>query len=211
MKRHSFWLLIIGISFLLGCQSTKSSLTNTDSHTKELYTLMTGSFSSSDQSKRDTNYYDITLHMYPIWKEREGNWLYVEQSVTRMQDRPYRQRVYHIVAEDGKWKSEVYTLPHEKTFIGKWKTPEAFASLTPDSLIIREGCAVYLERKDKMHFQGKTQPQTCTSTLRGAAYATSEVEIQKDLIVSWDQGFDSSGTQVWGATQRGYEFRRLVR
>ena len=50
----------------------------------ELFELMQGSFDSKNQSLTDSNYYDITLHMYPIW-DNQGNFLYVEQSVSTMQ------------------------------------------------------------------------------------------------------------------------------
>jgi len=49
----------------------------------------------------------------------------------------------------------------------------------------------------------------CKSTLRGATYATSSVSVHADKIMSWDQGYDSSGNQVWGATAGGYVFVKL--
>ena len=55
-------------------------------------------------------------------------------------------------------------------------------------------------------YVGATQGQGCISTLRGAAYATSEVEISESVLVSWDRGWDNSGEQAWGATAGGYEF-----
>ena len=35
------------------------------------------------------------LHMYPIWGSNV-NFIYVEQSVSSMQEKPYRQRIYEI-------------------------------------------------------------------------------------------------------------------
>lgn len=32
--------------------------------------------------------------------------------------------------------------------------------------------------------------------------------VEPDRIVSWDRGFDESGSQVWGATAGGYVFLR---
>ena len=74
---------------------------------KDLETLvkyMQGGFTSAAQASVDTNYYDISLHMARIWTARtDGYWLYVEQAVTKMLDKPYRQRVYHVVHQaDGK-------------------------------------------------------------------------------------------------------------
>lgn len=81
---------------LLACNATKK-LSTSDTGISNLKSMMTGSFNSVEQAAVDSNYYDITLHMYPIWKDREGDWLYVEQSVTANQAKPYRQRIYFIV------------------------------------------------------------------------------------------------------------------
>jgi hypothetical protein len=51
-----------------------------------------------------------------------------------------------------------------------------------------------------------TSEQAATRTLRGAAYATSEVVIEPAILVSWDRGWNAAGEQVWGATKGGYEF-----
>ena len=48
----------------------------------------------------------------------------------------------------------------------------------------------------------------CASDLRGAAYATSEVTITPQFVLSWDRGFDNTGKQVWGATEGPYVFLR---
>jgi hypothetical protein len=42
--------------------------------------------------------------------------------------------------------------------------------------------------------------------MRGATYATSEVVINKQMLESWDRGWDASGKQMWGATKSGYQF-----
>lgn len=59
--------------------------------------MMQGSFDSSAQSLENESNYDITLHMYPIWTGSDTKYLYVEQSVTSNQAKPYRQRVYKVV------------------------------------------------------------------------------------------------------------------
>ena len=60
-----------------------------------LFEMMQGSFDSKEQAAEDSAYYAISLHMYPIWPER-GQFLYVEQALAAMQDKPYRQRVYEL-------------------------------------------------------------------------------------------------------------------
>ena len=98
------------------------------------------------------------------------------------------------------------TLKNEKDWIGKWKTPEAFEKLNLADVELKPGCEVVLDRKAENHFAGQTGKGTCPSELRGASYATSIVTISPGKIVSWDQGFDKDGKQVWGAEKGGYIF-----
>ncbi|MFC1573289.1 chromophore lyase CpcT/CpeT [Candidatus Eisenbacteria bacterium] len=183
----------------------------TDRELTRLAEWMTGYFNSAEQAAADSAYYDIRLRMVPIWRDRlDGYWLYVEQAVVRMEHRPYRQRVYHVTrASEDTFESAVYELPNPLRFVGAWRQPGLFASLTPDSLEIRTGCSIILRKTDKHTYEGSTQDQECLSSLRGASYATSEVIIRKDQLMSWDRGFDEEGNQVWGATKGGYAFKRL--
>jgi len=61
---------------LYACAGIKP--TTTPPAERPLAELMTGSFSSSKQAQSDSTYYDITLHMYPIWTAQEGDWLKME-------------------------------------------------------------------------------------------------------------------------------------
>lgn len=72
----------------------------------------------------------------------------------------------------------------------------------------REGCEVILTKTEN-GYEGSTQGDNCKSSLRGASYATSKVSMSANKITSWDQGFDESGNQVWGATKGPYEFVKL--
>lgn len=206
MKRYTIILLVAFIAF--GC---KNSETKKDPHAnlKELFSLMQGSFDSETQSQVDTTYYNISLHMYPIW-EGKGNYLYVEQALNTMQDKPYRQRIYEVTQiNDSTFSSAIYKLPVDSLWIGKWKTPKAFDSLSVTDVTLKSGCEVILKRIEPNYYAGKTGDKTCESTLRGAAYATSEVEIFEDKIISWDRGFDSNNEHVWGAENGGYIFNKI--
>ncbi len=190
------------------CVNSKGATQTIPSDLDELMELMTGSFSSSQQAGKDTSYFDITLHMYPIWKDK-GKWLYVEQALSVRQDKPYRQRIYHLeqVAK-GKFRSVVYTLPDPESFIGAWQDPQRFGVLSPLELSLRGGCDVYLEKIGRQKYEGSTQGENCSSELAGASFASSEVLVRSGMIESWDRGFDAQGNQVWGATEGGYRFKR---
>ncbi|MEL6812621.1 MAG: chromophore lyase CpcT/CpeT [Bacteroidota bacterium] len=209
MKKY---ILILAALAIFGCKNNRENPTEIakeDVQLKVLFDLMQGSFNSQKQAAVDSSYYDISLHMYPIW-EGEGNYLYVEQALSSVQDKPYRQRVYKVTRlNDSTISSAVYTLPNDSIWVGKWKTPEAFNAISPSDLSLREGCAVLLEWVGDKHYKGATSKDGCKSSLRGASYATSIVEITASTIASWDQGFDSNGDQVWGAEKGGYIFDRI--
>lgn len=175
----------------------------------ELVDLMTGEFSSAEQAASDSTYYDISLVMTPIWEGSSGvKWLYVEQALATMRDKPYRQRVYKVYqVDENKFASSVYTLPQPERFIQPWDSIDVFTTITPDSLMERDGCTVYLQLS-KGCFTGQTKEKDCSSTLRGASYATSVVSICNGRVDSWDQGWNEDGEQVWGAQPGPYIFKR---
>ncbi|MEY8848214.1 chromophore lyase CpcT/CpeT [Psychroserpens sp. XS_ASV72] len=213
MKSILFTLCLLIVC--VGCKQSEKNTSdnptelNTDKELQELFSIMQGSFNSEVQSQVDSTYFNISLHMYPIWEDK-GNFLYVEQALNANQDRPYRQRIYEVTQlNDSIFSSAIYTIENDSLWIGKWKTPKAFDSLTIDQVVKKEGCEVLLKRFGSEHFKGQTGEKTCSSQLYGASYATSEVEILSDKIISWDRGFDANGDHVWGAEKGGYIFNKL--
>jgi len=176
-----------------------------------LTSWMTGDFSSAVQAAEDPDFFDVSLHIATIWPDLEGgHWLYVEQAMRDYPDQPYRQRVYRLrELVPGLFEIQVYTLPAATVVVGAWQDEHPLAELGPDDLIVREGCSILMRRRDDT-FVGSTLASLCDSSLRGASYATSEVVVTPDGIVSWDRGFAADGTQVWGATKGGYVFDRIV-
>lgn len=184
----------------------------------ELVELMTGSFSSQSQSQADEDFFDIRLEMVRIWQHVDAQTtgvkggtrtLYVEQAAASALDKPYRQRVYHVIQHGDQLISRVYTLPNPERYIGGWKSPKSLDDFYDDEeLILRDGCDVYLKRIHARHYRGSTRGKGCKSTLRGASYATSHVNITPKGIESWDQGFDADDQQVWGAVKGPYIFDR---
>lgn len=202
MKLIISFFLALNISFLNYAQRDVEALVE----------YMTGSFSSKEQAEKDTNYFNIELEMVQIWKDRsDGPWIYIEQAVAETKDKPYRQRVYQIKQRsDGKIESIVYSIPDPLRFAGDYKKEFPLLRLTPDSLLLKERCEVVLYRTDYGYFEGGTVEKNCPSDLRGASYATSEVMIDKDKMITWDRGFDEYGNQVWGATEGGYIFKKKL-
>lgn len=207
----SFLGLVLTASLLWQCSITRTGEKAGETDLQQLVHYMVGDFSSQAQSQRDSDFYDIRLHIRPIWTSDKANhWLYVEQATASAESKPYRQRIYKVEKEGaGGFKSIVYTLPEPANWAGKYKTPEAFDQLKPAELSLREGCTVFLKKQKDGSYTGSTQGIGCESTLRGAKHASSKVTITKKALHSWDQGFNEKGEQVWGATKGGYEFDKL--
>ncbi|MBX2947126.1 MAG: chromophore lyase CpcT/CpeT [Cyclobacteriaceae bacterium] len=201
MKIIPATVLLSICSFALKAQS-KKDLT-------ELHSWMVGQFSSAEQAQRDSNFFDIRLGVYPIWKERtDGYWLYVEQASASSLDKPYRQRIYQLTLTNRGIESIIYTFDNPLEFAGQ---PHKVEALQRDKLTTRQGCEVVLKRKDKKTFVGGTVGKNCGSELRGASYATSEAVISSEGMTTLDMGFNANDEQVWGSTHGGYQFRKLVR
>ncbi|MDR6159962.1 CpeT protein [Chryseobacterium sp. SLBN-27] len=196
---------------IAGCTTSHktTSAKQTDKELENLVSLMDGKFSSELQSKTDSTYYNISLVMIPIWSERnDGKWLYVEQAVAANSDKPYRQRVYHLQhPSKDTFTSEIYTIKDALTFAGLQNDKMKKDKLTFDLIELKDGCTVTLKKQGETYVGG-TEADKCPSDLRGAAYATTKIVLKKGMLESWDQGFDASGKQVWGATKRGYIFMK---
>lgn len=201
-------ILIITTTLLFNCKfATTQGSAGTD--LDQLQNQMAGFYSSEAHSVRDKSYYNIALRMTPIWKNK-GNYLFVEQAMFEQQDKPYRVRVYRLSKnENGQFVSEIYTIKNEKNWIGKHETPEIYDNLQLTDIELKNGCEVVLDKISQNVFKDKTGDKKCPSELRGAKFANSIVDIYSDKIVSWDQGFDATGKQVWGAEKGGYEFVKM--
>jgi len=176
-----------------------------------LVSYMQGSFSSEEQSKQDTNFFDIRLQMKPMWQDRtDAVWIYVEQAVASKMDRPYRQRVYRVSQlSDGTFESAVFTFPDPLKYAGDWRKDKPLEELSPSDLTERKGCSVFLVKNEDGSFTGGTKGKACDSDLRNAKYASSEVVINANGMTSWDRGYNEKDEQVWGATKGSYIFKKV--
>jgi len=205
---RSFTVVAVFFAFSLSVFGQTAKVGKKD--VKRLAEMMAGEFSSEEQSRSDATFFHIKLRMKPIWTDKkDGRWLYVEQAAAETEDKPYRQRVYHVYRQDETTiVSKVYEIKDAANYIGGWKNEAKLTALNADSLIDRQGCSIYLRKNEDGTFSGSTPGKECLSSLRGASYATSEVTIFADKLVSWDRGWDSNGKQVWGAVKGGYIFKK---
>lgn len=192
---------------LTGCAASKKAHSTSDPELEQFTSLMVGTFTSELQAKTDTNYFNISLVMTPIWTNRtDGKWLYVEQAVASKLDKPYRQRVYHLQHPSKEvFTSDIYTIKDAMSFAGLQNDSAKRDKLTFEAIELKDGCTVTLLKKNNV-YEGGTNADHCPSDLRGAKYATTKILLKKGELHSWDQGFDANGKQVWGATNGGYIF-----
>ena len=203
-----FTLWILATAF--GCtRHTYPNVIERDTELIKFANRLVGEFSSKKQASADSSYLAISLSMTPIWINREdGIWLYVEQALSDKKEKPYRQRVYKLNhPEATTFTSEIYTIRNAGEVVGLQKDRRKAAALTFDQLDKKDGCTVVLRKINKL-YEGGTEGKACLSDLRGARYATSKIRLGNDFLESWDQGFDPSDKQVWGATKGGYLFMR---
>ncbi|MFY7971949.1 MAG: chromophore lyase CpcT/CpeT [Flavobacteriales bacterium] len=209
MSRSIFpFLLFVFACTLWSCQSSQPAANpKEDKALLAFADLLIGEFSSEAQSKSDSDYYHISLSMTRIWEEKnDAIYLYVEQAMAAKKDKPYRQRVYKLNhPAKNVFTSEIYTIKGPENFVDLSHDASKQAALTQDLIEFKEGCTVTMTLK-KGVYTGGTDADKCPSDLRGASYATTQITLKKGLLVSWDQGFDKSGKQVWGATKGGYQF-----
>lgn len=168
---------------------------------------MLGSFSSAEQARNDTDYFDIELEMARIWRPRtDGIWVYVEQARADAKYKPYRQRVYQLAqVDDSTFTSTVYSLDSAEWYVGGYKVTKLLDRTAAEKLIPLEGCALVLHWRNNA-FVGATDDKACKNAWGKATYATSEVTVRPDRMVSWDRGYNDAGEQVWGAEKGGYIF-----
>ena len=200
--------MLISMLFLACTEKTETPEEPTFDILEEFEAQLSGRFTSETQSQSDPNYFAVQLHACPVDVSELGEYvLYVEQGMVSDTSSPYRQRFYVLHQEDENTvRSEIYTLENPSVFIGLCNEEE-IASFEASVATHKEGCHVTLEW-DGTGFSGSTDEESCSSDMNGASYATSIVTTTTERIESWDQGWDDSGNQVWGAVDGAYVFDR---
>lgn len=217
MRRLALTLCLVGT--LSGCVEAVGDGSNEPSGEDvpstvlldRLEEFLVGRFDSSLQSTQQPQYYSIQLLSCPVDAPDLGDRVvYVEQASMDSLSEPYRQRLYVLSADDeaGTAETVIYSLVSPGSWVGLCAEDE-LATLDESDVELREGCGVQLTwQEDTATFEGGTVGESCSSSLGGAAYATSEVWMSEDRLDSWDRGFDANGFQVWGAVDGPYEFLR---
>jgi hypothetical protein len=138
---------------------------------------------------------------------RPQTFLYQEQALSRKLNQPYRQRFLRIAPSRDKRsiESAVYKPPTPKAWTGLCAKPEA-ERVVRISEVGKSTCSVFLQRQgDK--YVGETKAGGCPSDWKGATRITNHIVLHQAGMDTLDRGFDAAGKQIWGATDKPYQFR----
>jgi hypothetical protein len=124
--------------------------------------------------------------------------------------KPYRQRVYQIKQGLGDTLiSVIYSFADPLQYAGAHRNKSIMNQLTFDKIENKLGCEVFLTPYQS-GYKGGTKGFNCPSSLKGASYATTEVTLMTNQLVSWDRGFDKRRKYIWGAEKGGYVFDKIA-
>jgi len=174
------------------------------------YEWLTGKFNSQMQATQNAAFYEVQLYACEVKAPQLGDRvLYVEQAIMSNLSQPYRQRLYAVkLLDDGRVESVVYSLTNANAAVGLCDRAE-ISEFSVGDYQVRTGCSVFMTWDDSRNrFVGGTNEQDCESTLNGSTYATAEVELYEDRILSLDRGYNANDIQVWGSTAGAYVFDR---
>jgi hypothetical protein len=181
----------------------------TDALLDDLERHLVGSYDSVPQAKADPNFLELSLEICPIEVEGHGRALYVEQAAFDRKDLPYRQRIWALEGPGSAPIARSFQLAVPARLVGH--CTNAVGRLRASELTETTGCEVRWTWAPGSGSWRGSIGSTCPSTLSGASYMTSSIEVTRRELSSWDRGYDDRGRQVWGSTVGPAVFTRRSR
>ncbi len=167
--------------------------------------VLAGKFSNKKQSSQNARLFDhINTFFVPIdWKILNGPGFYCEQSKDYSPWTPYRQSINKVLIKDnGIIVFKCYGLNNSHRIAGAGSHPELLSEIQTNQIIERKGCDMYFKQVGAEHFLGNVEPGgRCLIKNKGKkTFLTSKVEINRNILISLDQGIDSNtGEIIWGS------------
>lgn len=198
--------------FLLAAPAGAQDASPASGGAGELAALLTGSFSSLEQSRTEGWGY-VESETVRIWPEREdGIWLYQENAFLgsgpddfdpAIKQLPYFQRIIRLVEQnEQEVVRTIYSLTDPASVVGAYVDPERIA----EDQLGEVNCSGPVQRIAHGYWQAEFD--TCPSGLRGAVRTHSRSIHTPHGHANWDRGFDAEGNLVWGPERGGYVFDR---
>ena len=179
-----------------------------------LASWLAGEFSSFKQTLDNPRIHPhIRIFFRPLpFEFFEGIGFYSEQVYDYDPWHPHHQNVHRIFAQGDNVFVENYALKDKDLYTGSGSDLEILKTITPESIELRNGCAIIFQREgDK--FVGQVEPgNKCLIPRKDGrmTYLKSEVEVTENTWVSRDTGFDvDTDEKVWGSTTGLLKFEKV--
>jgi len=178
--------------------------------------LLAGRFTNRDQAVADpVHFAHIHVAFHPLEGASFGPlWYYSEQAYDHDLWSPYRQGVHRLVRQQGLVRVENYSLKDPVAAAGASGDAAIRATIQPDQLTPRPGCAMEFRANGAGGFTGCVEPGgRCLIPRDGRlTYLVSEVEMDEERWISRDRGFDPrTHARCWGSEHGALRFRRTGR
>lgn len=181
---------------------------------EEVVSHLEGAMDTSAQARANPKALDVRITTCKVNVDdtalnRPQIFLYQEQALSQRLSQPYRQRFLRIAPGINNFgvESAVFKPPTPKAWVGLCGKPETERVVQPKDLG-QSNCSVALQRSGETYI-GETVAGGCPSSYKGAVRITNRIILHQAGMDTWDRGFDATGTQVWGAKDRPYQFRRI--
>lgn len=131
-------------------------------NTKLLKQWLTGVHQSTNETIHNQQI-DLALEVLPIWQERpDGEWLYLESRIIDSNDKPFHQRIVHLVETiNGNMRLYNYSIPRASDFAGAYYSPEILSSLTLSQLSLNSSCEFNVKLNKSRNFIAKAEEERC--------------------------------------------------
>jgi len=166
--------------------------------------LLEGTFSNKIQAQSHPTRY---AHIWVNHRKISDNRIYGEQAYNYLKNRPYRQFVIEVVAEEEQFRLKNYEIKDAKQF-AECKNLE---NLTDDLLTYREGCDIIMKQTGNSTFTGGTSTCNCYVEWQGVkTYVQNEVILSKEDYQVVDRGLHTETNQrIWGSEWGAFKFKRM--
>ncbi|WP_413442218.1 chromophore lyase CpcT/CpeT [Synechococcus sp. MIT S1220] len=175
---------------------------------------LAGVYDNYDQSQGNPkDFARINIFFRPLpWTIFHGPGFYSEQCYDYSPWEPYRQGLHQLKKKDGLFIMENYGFNNSSRLAGAGKNPQLLKAIDVHRIQPRCGCAMHFKTKRAGHYIGSVEPgKNCLVPRDGKlTYLVSEVEVNEEIWISRDRGFDpETDEQLWGSEHGQLRFKRV--
>ena len=166
--------------------------------------LLEGTFANKRQAQGHPTRY---AHIRVQHRKISDNRIYGEQAYNYLLDRPYRQFVIEVIAEEEQFRLKNYEIKNAKQFA----RCQNLNQLTDDLLTYREGCDIIMKKVGDNTYKGGTSTCNCWVDWQGTkTYVQNEVLLSETEYQVVDRGLHAETHQkVWGSDYGAFKFVRM--